>query len=90
MIGIDEAAKKFIVELDGKTDGPLMVPIQETLQLNQAHEFALDAKKDIILEDSLVFATKSKSEKAKLIEMAIKLAPIVNELDFNRDDCFEK
>ncbi len=44
----------------------------------------------MILEDSLVFATKSKAGKAKLIEMAFKLAPIINTLDFNAQDCFDK
>jgi len=47
-------------------------------------------KGDIILEDSLIFATKGHAEKAKLIEMAFKLAPIVANLDSNAPDCFDK
>jgi len=47
-------------------------------------------KGDIELEDKLVFATKGKSEKAKLIEMALKLAPIVEKLDFTAPDCFDR
>ena len=58
------------------------MPVSETLEMNQPHIFATDVKGDIILEDALVFATKGKSEKAKLIEMAIKLAPVVKNLDF--------
>ena len=60
------------------------------MELNQPHIFGLDVKNDIVLEDSLIFATKGHSEKAKLIEMAIKLAPLVRHLDFNAQDCFEK
>ena len=80
----------FLVEVDGKTDGPLSVPIRETLELNQAHVFSYDVKGDIVLEDSLVFATKGKSEKAKLLEMTFKLAPLVKTIDFcgDADDCF--
>jgi len=78
------------VQLDGKDDGPLEVPLQETMELNQPHVFAYDVKDDIVLEDALVFATKGNAEKAKLIEMAIKLAPIVAKLDFRAPDCFEK
>ena len=50
----------------------------------------IDYKGDIKLEDSLIFATKGKAEKAKLIEMAFKLAPLVATLDFTTPDCFEK
>ena len=51
--------------------------------------FALDVKGDIVLEDSLVFATKGNSEKAKLIEMTFKLAPLIERLDFTTAECFE-
>ena len=47
-------------------------------------------KGDIVLEDSLIFATKGNSEKAKLIEMAFKLAPIIEKLDFTAPDCYDK
>ena len=47
-------------------------------------------KGDIVFEDALVFATKGKSEKAKLIEMALKLAPIVKKLDFTAPDCYDR
>ena len=47
-------------------------------------------KGDIILEDSLIFATKGNSEKAKLIEMAFKLAPIIEKLDFTAPDCYDR
>ena len=90
LVGMEEETKSFIVEVDGKDDGPLKVPIKETLELNQPHRFALDVKGDIVLEDSLIFATKGKAEKAKLIEMALKLAPLVRTLDFNAPDCFQK
>lgn len=82
----------FLVEVEGKTDGPLSVPIRETLELNQAHVFTYDVKGDIVLEDSLVYATKGKSEKAKLLEMTFKLAPLVKTMDFegSDDDCYEK
>ena len=90
LVGCDLPAKKLLVQLDGKDDGPLEVPLQETMELNQPHVFAYDVKDDIVLEDALVFATKGNAEKAKLIEMAIKLAPIVAKLDFRAPDCFEK
>ena len=80
----------FIVDVEGKSDGPITVPLREILELNQSHIFAHDVKGDIVLEDSLVFATKGHSEKAKLLEMAFKLAPVVRDLDFDADDCFEK
>ena len=47
-------------------------------------------KGDIVLEDSLIFATKGNSEKAKLIEMAFKLAPIIEKLDFTAPDCYDR
>lgn len=77
LIGMDTATNTFQVEVDGKEDGPISVPVAETLELNQAHVFAHDVKGDLVLEDSLIFATKGKSEKAKLIEMAFKLAPLM-------------
>ena len=32
LIGMD--GDQFIVDIDGKTDGPAIVPVQETLKLN--------------------------------------------------------
>ena len=91
LIGIDPENDTFVVELEGKTDGPLIVPISETLELNQPHEFSLDVKGDIVLEDSLIFATKGLAEKGKLIEMAFKLEPVVRNMNFNNAvDCFDK
>jgi len=43
-------------------------------------------KGDIVLEDSLVFNTKGIKEKAKLLEMAFKLAPLVEQLDFTNPE----
>ena len=34
LVGYDAAAKTFSVEVDGKNDGPLQVPVNETLVLN--------------------------------------------------------
>jgi hypothetical protein len=51
--------------------------------------FKTDVKGDLILEDALVFACKDNLEKQKLMEMAIKLAPIVQKLDFNNPNCVE-
>ena len=51
--------------------------------------FAFDVKGDIILEDGLVFGCKGNSEKAKLIEMSLKLAPLVERLDFTKPDVFK-
>ena len=78
----------FVVELQG-SEKPIKVPVVETLEMNQPHVFALDVKGDIVFEDALVFATKGNAEKAKLIEMAFKLAPLVERLDFTAPDCFE-
>ena len=75
------------MEVDGASKH-LEVPISETLELNQPHVFAIDVKGDIILEDSLVFATKGQSEKAKLLEMTLKLEPVMRKLDFNDPSCF--
>ena len=58
--------------------------------MNQPHEFSYDVKGDILFEDNLIFDTKGKAEKAKLIEMAIKLAPIIATLDFTAPDCIDK
>ena len=52
--------------------------------------FATDVKNDIVFEDSLIFSTKAHSEKAKLIEMAIKLAPVVRNMDFSAPDVFDR
>lgn len=72
---------KFVVEVKGRQE-PILVSMEETLQLNQPHLFSFDVKGDIVLEDSLIFSTKSYSEKAKLLEMTIKLAPLIKNLDF--------
>ena len=85
---IDKDGINFVVELKGSKQ-PIKVPVTETLEMNQPHVFALDVKGDIVLEDALVFATKGYTEKAKLIEMAIKLAPVVKKLDFKEPECFE-
>ena len=53
------------------------MPINETLELNQPHVFAYDVVGNLILEDSLVFNIRGHAEKAKLLEMAFKLKPIV-------------
>ena len=90
LLGADIPAGKLFVELDGKDDGPLEVPLAETMLFNQPHEFSYDVKGDIEMEDKLVFSTKGHPEKAKLIEMSLKLAPIVATLDFTAPDCFEK
>jgi len=65
------------------------VSIAQTLELNQPHVFAIDVTGKIILEDGLVFNCKGISEKAKLIEMALKLAPLVEKLDFRKPEAFE-
>jgi len=62
------------------------VPKKETLELNQPHIFKLDASGNIVLEDALVFNTKNIMEKAKLIEMCLKLAPIVAKIDFTKPE----
>ena len=80
----------FIVNVDGKADGPVRVSVRETLEINQPHKFTTDVKGDIVFEDSLIFAVKSRNEKAKLMEMAFKLAPLVDSLDFNSQDCHQK
>ena len=82
--GISPDKKHFTVSVRGASD-LIKVPVEETLQLNQPHIFAKDVNGDIVLEDSLLFGVKSHSAKAKLLEMAIKLAPLVEELDFRGD-----
>ena len=86
LVGRD--GSNFVVELKG-SEQPIKVPVAETLEMNQPHVFALDVKGDIVLEDALVFAVKGNSEKAKLMEMALKLAPVVERLDFTAPGCFE-
>ena len=67
----------------------IKVPLKETLELNQPHIFQHDVRDCIILEDSLVFNPKGHAEKAKLMEMAFKLAPIIETLDFTKEDAIE-
>lgn len=76
---------KFIVKIKG-FETPIFVPVKETLELNQGHVFAHDVVGNIVLEDSLVFNVKGHAEKAKLLEMAYKLRPVVEKLDFNSED----
>jgi hypothetical protein len=58
------------------------VSVKETLELNQPHIFKHDLRGDIVLEDSLIFAVKNNLEKQKLIEMAFKLTPIIEKINF--------
>ena len=62
------------------------MPIKETLELNQPHVFKTDSTGNIVLEDALVFNTKNIMEKSVLIEMCLKLRPIVEKMDFTKPD----
>jgi hypothetical protein len=56
------------------------------LDLNQPQVFSKDVNCNLILEDSLIFNVKGHSEKAKLMEMASKLAPLAESLDFGNPE----
>lgn len=59
------------------------MPIKETLLLNQSHIFAKDILGNLVFEDGLKCDYKSTNVQLKLYEIAFKLKPIIERLDFS-------
>lgn len=76
-----EAGDDFLVKVDGK-DEPIRVPKAKVYALNQPHQYDGEVIRDYGVAKTIDY--RSPLMKAKLAETALKMAPMVEKLDFTK------
>ena len=70
------------IEAAGKSSDLLMIDQNEIFYLNQPHQFAKDKNGWLMFEDGVKCNYNSPRVKGKLLEIAFKLAPLIEKIDF--------